>query len=90
VRVHAPGAALALPLALASAAKGVGLGEETPLAAFGELGLTGELRHVAHAERRIAEAEKFGLRRVLRPDDGTRTLREALRSLGRGGEARAA
>jgi DNA repair protein RadA/Sms len=90
VRVDEPGADLAIALALASAAKGVGLGEETPLAAFGELGLTGELRHVAHAERRIAEAEKFGLRRVLRPDDGTRTLREALRSLGRGGEARAA
>jgi DNA repair protein RadA/Sms len=90
VRVDEPGADLAIALALASAAKGVGLGEETPLAAFGELGLTGELRHVAHADRRIAEAEKFGLRRVVRPDERTRTLREALGSLGRSGRARAA
>jgi DNA repair protein RadA/Sms len=90
VRVDEPGADLAIALALASAAKGVGLGDEKPLAAFGELGLTGELRHVAHVDRRIAEAEKFGLHGVLRPDDRTRTLREALRSLGRGGQARAA
>jgi DNA repair protein RadA/Sms len=90
VRVDEPGADLAIALALASAAKGVELGDETPLAAFGELGLTGELRHVAHADRRIAEAEKFGLHRVLRPDDRTRTLREALRSLGRSGRAQAA
>ena len=90
VRVDEPGADLAIALALASAAKGVGLGDEKPLAAFGELGLTGELRHVAHADRRMAEAEKFGLHGVLRPDDRTRTLREALRSLGRSGRARAA
>jgi DNA repair protein RadA/Sms len=90
VRVDEPGADLAIALALASAAKGLGLGEEMPLAAFGELGLTGELRHVGHADRRIAEAEKFGLRRVVRPEERVRTLREALRSLGRSGQSRAA
>jgi DNA repair protein RadA/Sms len=78
VRVDEPGADLAIALALASAAKGLGLGDETPLAAFGELGLTGELRHVAHADRRLAEAEKFGLRSVVRPEDRIPTLRHAL------------
>ena len=38
-----------------------------PLACFGEVGLTGELRHVAHPERRVAEALKFGLGPVLGP-----------------------
>jgi DNA repair protein RadA/Sms len=90
VRVDEPGADLAIALALASAAKGLGLGEEVPLAAFGELGLTGELREVAHADRRTAEAEKFGLRSVVRPDDRIRTLREALRAVGGAGRARAA
>jgi DNA repair protein RadA/Sms len=90
VRVDEPGADLAIALALASAAKGAGLGAEAPLAAFGELGLTGELRHVAHAERRLAEAEKFGLRSVVRPDDRIRTLRDALRALGPTSRARAA
>src|ERR671915_97265 len=90
VRVDEPGADLAIALALASAAKGVELGDETPLAAFGELGLTGELRHVAHADRRLAEAAKFGLDAVVRPGERISTLREALRSLGRSGRAQAA
>ena len=44
VRVDEPGADLAIALALASAAKGIPLGNDRPLAAFGEIGLTGELR----------------------------------------------
>jgi DNA repair protein RadA/Sms len=80
VRVDEPGADLAIALALASAARGVPLGGgELPLAAFGELGLSGELRYVAHAERRVAEAAKFGLEPVLSPDGRTKTLRQALR-----------
>ena len=78
VRVDEPGADLAIALALASASKGIASGGDKPLAAFGELGLTGELRHVAHADRRTAEARKFGLTRVLHPGDGITTLRQAL------------
>ena len=61
VRVDEPGADLAIALALASAATRRAAGGEQPTAAFGELGLTGELRQVAHADRRLAEARKFGL-----------------------------
>src|SRR5207237_9161102 len=62
VRVDEPGADLAVALAVASAARGVAVGSgERPLAAFGEVGLTGELRHVAHADRRLAEAAQVGL-----------------------------
>jgi len=78
VRVDEPGADLAIALALASAAKGIAISAEKPLAAFGELGLTGELRHVAHADRRTAEARKFGLERIVHPGDGVTTLRQAL------------
>lgn len=49
-----------------------------PLACFGELGLTGELRTVAHPERRIAEAAKFGLTTIVSPE--VRSLRAALRT----------
>src|SRR5947199_703046 len=55
VEVDEPGADLAVALAVASAAKRVPLSSSSgtaPLACFGELGLTGELRTVAHAERR--------------------------------------
>jgi DNA repair protein RadA/Sms len=68
VRVEEPGADLAVAMALASARRGEPLGSEgKPLACFGEVGLTGELRHVAHPERRVAEALKFGLGPVLGP-----------------------
>ncbi len=79
VRVDEPGADLAVALAVASAAKRVALtGEgERPLACFGELGLTGELRSVAHADRRLAEAQRFGLMPVVAPET-QRTLRAAL------------
>ncbi len=69
VRVDEPGADLAVALAVASAAKRVALTAEggLPLACFGELGLTGELRTVAHSDRRLAEAERFGLAPVAAP-----------------------
>jgi DNA repair protein RadA/Sms len=80
VRVDEPGADLAVALAVASAVKGVPLGSgERPLAAFGEIGLTGELRHAAHPDRRLAEAAKFGLREVLHPGPSLPDLASALR-----------
>jgi DNA repair protein RadA/Sms len=102
VRVDEPGADLAIALALASAAKGferdgeravpasLRSPQERPLAAFGELGLTGELRHVAHADRRLTEARKFGLTEVIHPGGGLATLRQALAAAGAGRPARAA
>ena len=87
VRVDEPGADLAIALALASASKGVAPASEKPLAAFGELGLTGELRHVGHADRRLAEARKFGLDRVVCPSSQIGTLSLALRTLKKASEA---
>ena len=52
---------------------------ERPVACFGEVGLTGELRSVAHPERRLAEAAKFGLAPAIAPPEAT-TLRAALRA----------
>ena len=91
VRVDEPGADLAVALAVASAARGVALaGGDRPLAAFGELGLTGELRHAAHPDRRLAEAAKFGLEAVLCPGEALPDLRSALRRALGPAEARAA
>jgi len=79
VEIDEPGADLAVALAVASAARGVTLTSSAgrPLACFGELGLTGELRGVAHADRRLAEAAKFGLAPVIEPD-GHPSLRQAV------------
>ena len=88
VRVDEPGADLAVALAVASAARGLPLGGDSPkpVACFGEVGLTGELRSVGHADRRLAEARKFGLGPVIAPagsEGGATeapTLRAALRA----------
>jgi DNA repair protein RadA/Sms len=86
VRIDEPGADLAVALAVASAARGVAA-EPSPLACFGEIGLTGELRSVAHPDRRAAEAAKFGLRSVLSPASAP-SLRAAVRAaLGAGDRA---
>jgi DNA repair protein RadA/Sms len=77
VRIDEPGADLAIALAVASAARGVAT-DPSPLACFGEVGLTGELRSVAHPEQRIQEATKFGLGTVVSPGRAA-TLRDALR-----------
>lgn len=63
LRVVEPAAELPLALALASAL----LDRPLPvnLAGFGEVGLTGHVRPVAHAEARIREAARFGLERVM-------------------------
>lgn len=89
VRVEEPGADLAVALAIASAHRGDPLADPSgrPLACFGEIGLTGELRSVTHPDRRLAEAAKFGLTPVVGPPDRepikglaeAATLRDALR-----------
>jgi DNA repair protein RadA/Sms len=83
VRIDEPGADLAVALAVAGAARASAVGPTAvPLAAFGELGLTGELRWVGHPERRIAEARKFGLDPIVGPPGSggqeAPTLRSAL------------
>jgi DNA repair protein RadA/Sms len=68
VRIEEPGADLAVALAVASAAREQPLaGGGGPAACFGEIGLTGELRYVAHADRRLEEAARFGVERIVMP-----------------------
>jgi DNA repair protein RadA/Sms len=63
LRIVEPAVDLPLALALASALKD----KPVPLdiAAFGELGLTGQVRPVAQATARLKEATRLGMRRVL-------------------------
>jgi DNA repair protein RadA/Sms len=54
---------------------------------FGEVGLSGEVRHVPYAEKRIAEAKKLGFEAAIGPQQsakkatyliGVKNVREAL------------
>jgi DNA repair protein RadA/Sms len=76
LRVAETGADLGIALAIASAFRDVALAEGT--VAFGELGLSGEVRAVAQPLRRTAEATKLGFTRPIAPDNA-RDLAAALR-----------
>jgi len=65
VRLNDPGSDLAVCLTLASAA--LDKPAHSDLAAIGEVGLGGEVRHVNHLERRVTEAERMGFRRIIIP-----------------------
>jgi DNA repair protein RadA/Sms len=65
IAVNEPAADLAIAMAIASAAKGMQLKKNAVV--FGELGLSGELRHVNHIEKRVAEARKLGFEAVIGP-----------------------
>lgn len=60
-----PAADLAVMAALASSLRNDPL--EADLVVFGEVGLTGEVRAVNGAEKRVVEAQKLGFRRVVMP-----------------------
>ncbi|MEW6581428.1 MAG: DNA repair protein RadA [Actinomycetota bacterium] len=64
-RAPDPAADLAIALAVASAHRGVPLPAGT--AAFGEIGLTGALREVGHAARRLAAASAGGMAMAVVP-----------------------
>ena len=64
-RIAEPGADLALCLALASSRADVPVPAD--LVAFGEVGLSGDVRSVGRAEARVREAARLGFRRALVP-----------------------
>jgi DNA repair protein RadA/Sms len=58
LRLQDPAADLAVCMAIASAARGLQLKRNAVV--FGEVGLSGEIRHVPFIEKRVAEAKKLG------------------------------
>lgn len=85
LRLADPAADLAVAMAIASAAAGRRL--DDGLVVFGEVGLGGEIRSVALADRRVAEAKKLGFTQAIAPVQtgkkdsfikGARDLRAAL------------
>ena len=65
IRVTEPAADLAICMAIGSASKGLQLKQNA--AVFGEVGLSGEVRHVPYVEKRVAEAKKMGLEVAIGP-----------------------
>lgn len=69
MQIREPGADLAVCLAIGSAAKGLQLKQNSVV--FGEVGLSGEVRHVSHADKRLNEAKKLGFDGGIGPQQKT-------------------
>jgi DNA repair protein RadA/Sms len=67
LRVIEPAADLGIALAIVSAFRNVALAPS--LVAFGEIGLSGEIRRVGQAGRRLAEARKLGFSEAIAPPE---------------------
>ncbi|HVE19299.1 MAG TPA: DNA repair protein RadA [Ilumatobacteraceae bacterium] len=91
VRLTEPGSDLPMCLAIVSALADQPLPPD--VISFGEVGLAGELRQVAHASRRLAEAARLGFTRAIVPANSANgvegislvraaTLNEALLAVG--------
>jgi DNA repair protein RadA/Sms len=77
LRISEPAADLGIALAIASAFRNAPIPGN--VAAFGELGLSGEVRGVGQAARRTAEAQKLGFTNILAPDR-MRDIAQAVRA----------
>lgn len=87
IKVSEPAGDLAVCMAIGSATKGLKLKDN--VAIFGEVGLSGEVRHVPFVEKRLAEVKKLGFQYAIGPKPkanqnkilrGVSSVREALNS----------
>lgn len=74
IKLTEPSSDLAVALALASSYKNVPVAGD--VCAFGEIGLTGEIRPVTQAEKRVDNAVKLGYKKVLLPARNTENLKK--------------
>src|SRR5690606_34274643 len=65
LRLSDQAADLAICMAIASAAAGRRMDEQTVV--FGEVGLGGEIRSVPGVDKRVSEAKKLGFKRAIAP-----------------------
>ena len=80
IKINEPAADLAVCMAIASAAKGMQLKDDAVV--FGEVGLSGEVRHVPYMENRVKEAKQMGFTRVIGPrSDKKIPLLQSIRSI---------
>jgi len=74
LKLAEPAVDLAVVLAMASSLREVPVGPE--VVAFGEVGLSGEIRAVSQAELRLREAAKIGFKKAVIPKGSALRLRE--------------
>jgi len=76
IRLQDPAADLAICMAIGSAAKGLQLKQNAVV--FGEVGLSGEVRHVPFIDKRVAEAQKLGFDCAIGPAERRSSTKKQL------------
>jgi DNA repair protein RadA/Sms len=79
MKISEPALDLAIVLAMVSSFKNQGISPE--VCAFGEVGLSGEVRTVSLVSQRVSEAVRLGFKTIVVPASG---LKEAQKSAGKG------
>jgi DNA repair protein RadA/Sms len=79
MKISEPALDLAIVLAMVSSFKNQGISPE--VCAFGEVGLSGEVRTVSLVSQRVSEAVRLGFKTIIVPASG---LKEAQKSAGKG------
>lgn len=77
LRLDEPAADLSVALALVSSLKDASVPED--VIAFGEIGLSGEIRAVSHAEARAGEAARLGFSRCIVPRHSEKSISDGTR-----------
>ncbi|HEY1882288.1 MAG TPA: DNA repair protein RadA [Candidatus Cybelea sp.] len=80
LRIAEPAADLGIALAIASSFRNVAI--PAAVAAFGELGLSGEVRAVGASDRREAEARKLGYTQIISPANAPDVIAAIQQALG--------
>ena len=74
MKINEPAVDLGIALVIASSYKNVYIPKD--IAIIGELGLTGEIRSVNMIEKRLKEAERLGIKKVIIPQNNQKLLKE--------------
>ena len=73
LRIDETAADLSVAAAIVSSAKGITIPPETVF--LGEIGLTGELRSIMHAEKRVAESIRMGFKDIVLPTENAKAIK---------------
>ena len=75
IRLMEPAADLAIAASIVSSFRSKPIPKGT--AFFGEIGLTGDIRHISQADKRVREAARMGIEKIVMPLADARTVKES-------------
>lgn len=75
IRIDEPAADLGIAASIVSSMRDIPVDSTT--VAIGEIGLGGEIRTIAHSDKRVMESEKLGFKRIIVPKSNARKMKSS-------------